>query len=60
MSSGSGRVQLGSAVITSCQQPYAASTATRWPASNPLPGGAERTTPAASMPGANGRVGLTW
>jgi hypothetical protein len=40
--------------MTSCQQPYGRRTATRWPAARPSSGRAERTPPAASMPGVNG------
>jgi len=42
--------------MTSCQQPYGTSTATRWPARKSAPGAQDRTTPAASMPGVYGNA----
>ncbi len=46
--------------MTSCQQPYGTSTATRWPGRKSAPGAQDRTTPAASMPGVYGNATRIW
>jgi hypothetical protein len=58
--SGNGRTRAAGALMTSCQQPNGIRTATRCPAANPEPGAADRTTPAASMPGTYGTGTRIW
>lgn len=50
----------GSAATTEAKPPRNGKAATRSPSVNSLPTGADRTRPATSEPGTNGRSGVIW
>src|SRR3954471_7504141 len=59
-SSPSGKVRNSGATATSAKPPSMLNAATRSPGCTGAPSGALRTTPPTSLPGMNGRSGLTW